>query len=159
MKTIDKPVKSGVWQRRLISGLSWFIALQLFILAPMKFYPGGILGWPSYPEKFVRWGYPAWFSYIIGGAEILAAVLLVLPRRRFLGAVLLVLILTGAVATHIINHDTLSDSIAAPTILILAGVVALTNWPADWRDPLSLSRREPGSERSASQRVTFVERT
>src|SRR5437762_3117690 len=148
MKTIDKPTRSHGW-RRLLTGLSWFIAFELFLFAPFKFYPGGVFGYPSYPEKFVHWGYPAWFSYLIGGAEILAAVLLILPRRRFLGAVLLVLILTGAVATHIINHDTLSDSIAAPLHLVLAGVVALANWPSDWREPLALGRREPVTKRNA----------
>src|SRR6266851_568378 len=83
--------------------------------------------------------------------ELLAAVMLVIPRRRFLGAVLLMFILTGAVATHIINHDSLADSVSAPVHLVLAGVVALACWPADWREPLALGRRGPGSERSASK--------
>jgi uncharacterized membrane protein YphA (DoxX/SURF4 family) len=68
-------------------------------LAPFKFSPVGILGWPSYYVKFVQWGYPAWFSPVVGGVEIVAAVLLLLPRRRFLGAGILVLLMTGAVTT------------------------------------------------------------
>ncbi len=120
--------------RRFLNGLCWFVALELFVFAPFKFYPGGVLNYPSYPEKFVHWGYPAWFSMVVGGLELLAAVLLLFPRRRFLGAVLLVLILTGAVPTHIINRDTLSDSLAAPIHLVFAAIVALANWPADWRD-------------------------
>jgi uncharacterized membrane protein YphA (DoxX/SURF4 family) len=151
MKTIDKPKVSSGWRRRLLTGLSWFVALEFFLFAPFKFYPGAVFGYPSYLEKFVYWGYPAWFSYVVGAGELLAAVLLILPRRRFLGAVLLVLIMTGAVATHIINHNTLSDSIAAPIQLVLAGVVALANWPADWREPFALGRREARSERSAAQ--------
>jgi uncharacterized membrane protein YphA (DoxX/SURF4 family) len=143
--------QTRLWPRRLPTGLSRFIALELFLFAPFKFYPRGILGYPSYPEKFVHWGYPAWFSSVVGGGELLAAVMLVIPRRRFLGAVLLMFILTGAVATHIINHDSLADSVSAPVHLVLAGVVALACWPADWREPLALSRRGPGSERSASQ--------
>jgi uncharacterized membrane protein YphA (DoxX/SURF4 family) len=151
METIDKPKVSSGWRRRLLTGLSWFVALEFFLFAPFKFYPGGVFGYPSYLEKFVHWGYPAWFSYVVGAGELLAAVLLILPRRRFLGAVLLVLIMTGAVATHIINHNTLSDSIAAPIQLVLAGVVALANWPPDWREPFALGRREARSERSAAQ--------
>jgi uncharacterized membrane protein YphA (DoxX/SURF4 family) len=143
--------QTRIFPRRLPTGLSWFIALELFLFAPFKFYPRGILGYPSYPEKFVHWGYPAWFSFVVGGGELLAAMMLVIPRRRFLGAVLLMFILTGAVATHIINHDSLADSVSAPVHLVLAGVVALACWPADWREPLALSRRGPGSERSASQ--------
>jgi uncharacterized membrane protein YphA (DoxX/SURF4 family) len=151
MKTIDKPKMSPEWGRWLLTGLSWFVALEFFLFAPFKFYPGGVFGYPSYLVKFVHWGYPAWFSYIVGAGELLAAVLLILPRRRFLGAVLLVLLMTGAVATHIINHNTLSDSIAAPIQLVLAGVVALANWPADWREPFAAGRREARSERSAPQ--------
>ena len=141
-----------VWQRRLLSGLSWFIAVELFLFAPFKFYPGGVLGYPSYPVKFMHWGYPAWFSFVIGGAELLAAVLLVLRRRRFLGAVLLVLILTGAVTTHLTNHDSLADSWSAPVHLVLAGIVALAYWPTDWREPLAFGRRGEASTPGVSQR-------
>jgi hypothetical protein len=131
------------WGQRVVASLSWFIAVQLFLFAPLKFYPGGLFGQPSYAVKFVRWGYPAWFAMVIGAAEIFAAVMLLRPRRRFLGAVTLVLILTGAIATHVINHDKLSDSIAAPTLLSFAAIIALSNWPAHWTDPLRLSLRQP----------------
>jgi uncharacterized membrane protein YphA (DoxX/SURF4 family) len=140
------------WQQRLLSGLSWFIAGELFLFAPFKFSPVGVLGYPSYPVKFTRWGYPAWFSFVIGGAELLTAVLLVLPRRRFLGAVLLVLILTGAVTTHLTNHDSLADSWSAPVHLVLAGTVALAYWPTDWREPLAFGRRGEAKAPGVSQR-------
>ena len=53
-----------------------------------------------------------------------------------LGAVTLVLVLTGAVTTHIVNHDVWFESVAAPVHLIIMGVIVLANWPADWRDVL-----------------------
>jgi hypothetical protein len=124
------------WGNRLVAGLSWFVAIELFLLAPFKFYPGGLFGQPSYAIKFVRWGYPAWFAMVIGAAEIFAAVMLIRPRRRFLGAAMLVLVLTGAVTTHVINHDAIGDSLAAPTHLVFAAIIALANWPAHWMDPL-----------------------
>ncbi len=123
-------------RQRLIGGLSWFIAAEFFLFAPMKFWPYGVGAYPSYAQKFVNWGYPGWFAMVVGGVEILSAVLLVLPRRRFLGAVLQLFILTGAVTTHIVNRDALGDSVAAPTQLVLAAIVALATWPADWRTPL-----------------------
>jgi uncharacterized membrane protein YphA (DoxX/SURF4 family) len=138
------------WRPRLLTGLCWFIAFELFLFAPFKFYPGGVFGYPSYAVKFVNWGYPAWFAYVVGAAEIVAAILLLLPRRRFLGAVVFAFILTGAVATHIINHDSLADSVSAPVHLILAGIVALATWPADWREPLALGSRRAGSMQGAS---------
>ena len=132
------------WRRRLLTGLCWFIALQLFLFAPFKFSSVGFFGYPSYPDKFVAWGYPAWFSFVVGGWEIFAAVMLVLPRRRFLGAAVLLFLLTGAIATHIINDDSLADSVAAPVVLMLAAIVALTHWPADWRELLAFRKRDPG---------------
>lgn len=123
-------------QRRLITGLSWFLALQLFLFAPMKFYPHGAFGYPSYLEKFAAWGYPAWFTYLIGAAELLAGILLVLPRRRFLGSAIMMFIMPGAIATHIINHDKIGDAVAAPYVLALSTIIALMTWPASWRDPI-----------------------
>jgi uncharacterized membrane protein YphA (DoxX/SURF4 family) len=130
------------WQRRLVTGLCWFIAVQLFLFGPLKFSPVGFFGYPSYPEKFVAWGYPSWFSFVVGACEIFAGVMLILPRRRFLGAAVMLFILAGAIATHIINHDSLTDSIAAPIIFVLSAIVALATWPADWREPFAFGRRE-----------------
>ena len=116
-----------------MTGLCWFLALELFLFAPLKFYPGSLGKWPSYQEKFIHWGYPGWFRMVVGAAELLAAVLLLLPRRRFLGAALMVFILIGAVTTHFVNHDSIGDSISAPIHLTFAFIVALATWPADWR--------------------------
>ena len=138
--------QTRIFPRRLSTGLCWFIAVEFFFLAPFKFSPVGVLGWPSYFVKFVAWGYPAWFSVVIGACELVAAVLLTLPRRRFLGAVILVAILTGAVTTHIVDHDMLADHFTAPIELVLAGIAALTQWPADWREPLKFGPREASSD-------------
>lgn len=138
--------QTRIFPRRLSTGLCWFIAVEFFFFAPFKFSPVGVLEYPSYFEKFVNWGYPAWFSVVIGACELVAAVLLTLPRRRFLGAVMLVAILTGAVTTHIVDHNTLADSIAAPIELVLAGIAALTHWPADWREPLAFGPSSASSD-------------
>ncbi|HEU5369767.1 MAG TPA: DoxX family protein [Ktedonobacterales bacterium] len=141
-----------MWQRRLVTGLAWFVAVAYLFLAPFKFSPVGILGWPSYYVKFVQWGYPAWVSPVVGGVEIFAAVLLLLPRRRFLGAGMLVLLMTGAVTTHLVDHDMLADNFSSPVMLVLVSIVALANWPADWREPLALGRRDEARMPSMSQR-------
>ena len=138
--------QTRIFPHRLSTGLCWFIAVECFFLAPFKFSPVGVLGWPSYYVKFVNWGYPAWFSPFIGACELFGALMLTLPRRRFLGAVMLVAILTGAVTTHIVNHDSLADSIAAPIELVLAVIAALTHWPADWREPLRFGPREASKD-------------
>jgi uncharacterized membrane protein YphA (DoxX/SURF4 family) len=144
--------QTHIWQRRLLTGLAWFVAVAYLFLAPFKFSPVGVLGWPSYYVKFVQWGYPAWVSPVVGGVEIVAAVLLFLPRRRFLGAGILVLLMTGAVTTHIVDHDMLADNFSSPVMLVLVSIVALANWPTDWREPLALGRRGEARVPGMSQR-------
>ncbi|SEG24638.1 DoxX-like family protein [Nonomuraea solani] len=127
-----------VWPRRLMTAVYWFLALQFALGAITKYWPGETFFGPPYSVQFVEWGYPSWMRFVIGTLEGVSAVLLVIPRRRtrFLGATMLAFVLTGAVTTHIINHDVLSESWAAPTHLVIACVIALANWPADWRDLL-----------------------
>ena len=55
--------------------------------------------------------------------------LLALPRRRFAGAALLVVILTGAVITHLANQDPVSESVSAPLYLALVAAVAWATRP------------------------------
>jgi uncharacterized membrane protein YphA (DoxX/SURF4 family) len=133
-------------------GLAWCVAVAYLFLAPFKFSPVGVLGWPSYYVKFVQWGYPAWVSPVVGGVEMVAAVLLLLPRRRFLGAGILVLLMTGAVTTHIVDHDMLADNFSSPVMLVLVSILALANWPADWREPLALGRKGDARMSGVSQR-------
>jgi hypothetical protein len=63
-----------------------------------------VLG-PDYSEKFVEWGFPPNTWFVVGGLELIAAVLLVLPRREssVSGAAMLVLVPPGAVTTHLID--------------------------------------------------------
>ncbi|MFI6291187.1 DoxX family protein [Nonomuraea sp. NPDC050790] len=93
----------------------------------------------------LTWGYPSWMRFVIGTLEGLGAILLMIPSRRtrFLGATTLAFVLAGAVTTHIINHDILAESWAAPTYLVISGIFA----PADWRDLLRAAT--PSAARAA----------
>jgi uncharacterized membrane protein YphA (DoxX/SURF4 family) len=124
------------WRPRLLTGLYWFLALEFAVGAATKFYPGATFFGPPYSVKFVDWGYPSWFRFIVGAGELLAAVLLVIPERRFrfMGAATLVVILVGAVITHIANQDPLAESISAPVHLAITAALAWTSRPANWRE-------------------------
>ena len=119
--------------------LSWFVASEFLLFAPLKLYPGPIGDWGSYPDRFARWGYPSWFSYVVGVTEIVAALLLLSRRTRFGAAVILCVVLEGAIVTHILAHDPLYQSVAAPVQLTLAIVIALSHWPSDWKATFSRS--------------------
>jgi uncharacterized membrane protein YphA (DoxX/SURF4 family) len=125
-----------VWPRRLMTALYWFVALEFALGAVTKYWPGDTFVGPAYSTKFVDWGYPSWMRFVVGGLEGLCAILLVIPNRRtrFVSATVLAFVLTGAATTHIINHDPVTESWAAPTYLVISGILALVNWPADWRD-------------------------
>ena len=131
-------MSSRVWPHRLRTGAYWFVAAEFLVGAVTKFWPGPTFFGPPYSVKFAEWGFPPEFRFLVGALELLSAVMLVVPRRRFrfIASTILVLVLTGAVTTHIVNHDVLSESISAPIHLIIAAIMALANWPANWRELL-----------------------
>jgi uncharacterized membrane protein YphA (DoxX/SURF4 family) len=117
------------WQRTALVALCWLLAVAFAFGGVSKFLPGESFFGEPYADRFVDWGYPAWFRFVVGAGEIVGAVLLVIPRRRFLGAVVLTVILVGAVLTHLVNQDPLAESIAAPLNLVLVGAVLWVSRP------------------------------
>ncbi len=125
-----------VWRQRLLIGLCLLLALEFAVGAVTKFWPGPTFFGPAYSVKFANWGYPSWFRFVIGAGELVAAVLLVIPRRRFrfLASALLVVILVGAVLTHIISQDSLMNSISAPIHLTIMAAIAWASRPEEWSE-------------------------
>jgi hypothetical protein len=121
---------------RVRAGLYGFLGFEFFVGFATKFWPGSTFFGPAYSEKFADWGFHPNMRFVVGGLELIAAVLLVIPRResRFLGAAMLVLVLTGAVTTHLIDDAPFWQGTSAPIHLVIMMIVALANWPADWRD-------------------------
>lgn len=62
---------------------------------------GKLMGSEMSAAGFERWGYPLWFMYVVGLMEVTGAVLLLVPRLASYGALLLGVVMLGAVATHI----------------------------------------------------------
>ncbi|MFI1919690.1 DoxX family protein [Nocardia sp. NPDC020380] len=124
------------WPGWVAAAFLWFLAFEFLMGAITKFWPGPTFFGPAYSVRFPEWGWPAWFRFVVGGLEGGCAVLLALPYReaRFLGAVVLILVLTGAVVTHIINHHGRKESFAAPLHLVIMAIVALATWPPEWMD-------------------------
>lgn len=130
---------------RVVTAVYWIVAAEFLLGAITKFWPGtGPFG-QDYAVKFVDWGYPSSFRFVVGALELAFAVLLVIPRRRarFLGAAGLVFVLTGAVTTHIVNHDPLGESLSAPIHLLITAVIALLNWPDQWQRLLRPWQADP----------------
>ncbi|ASR35605.1 hypothetical protein BAY61_12030 [Prauserella marina] len=136
------------WPTRLGTAAYWIVAMAFLVGAVTKYLPGETFFGPPYSVKFADWGYPPWFRFVVGTLELICAALLVIPdrRTRFAGSAALVLLLTGAVTTHIVNQDALSRSLAAPVNLVIVAVIALVNWPADWRDLLRADKKSPRAD-------------
>jgi uncharacterized membrane protein YphA (DoxX/SURF4 family) len=79
-------------------------------------------------ENWARFGYPLGTLTLVGALEIVCAVLFLIPRTAFFGAVLVAAYLGGAVATHVRISD---PSAIAPAVLGTLAWVGL--WLRDTR--------------------------
>jgi uncharacterized membrane protein YphA (DoxX/SURF4 family) len=80
-----------------------------------------LTGAPALAENFARWGYPQWFLYVTGAIEVVAALLLLVPRTATLGAGLVLGTMVGAVLTHLKAGET--SQVVVPLILLGLGVI------------------------------------
>ena len=61
---------------------------------------------------FERWGYPTWFRVFIGVLEIMGGLLLLIPKVRHFGALILFVIMLGALLTRLYNGTSLDDALS-----------------------------------------------
>jgi uncharacterized membrane protein YphA (DoxX/SURF4 family) len=78
---------------------------------------------PMWERMFARWGYPDHFYLVIGAVEVAAGLALLIPRLAASAAAILVVVMIGAGATHVI-HDELRRLPQIAVILVMLGLVA-----------------------------------
>ena len=66
----------------------------------------GVPGVEFWIRDFARWGYPDWFRMVVGVAELLAFVLLLVPRFAAYGAGIFAVVMLGAIFTHATHGET-----------------------------------------------------
>lgn len=101
----------------------WVICVLLAALFAFAGLPK-VTGDPRAVEGFHKGGFPDWFRLFIGAAEIAGAVGLLVPRLRVWAASGLLIIMIGAVATHLRAGDTFDKVAPAALALLLLAVVA-----------------------------------
>ena len=80
---------------------TWLPAILLILIFARQ-------GWSKFNETsgwalaFRHWGYPDWFRVTIGVLELAAVVLLALGRTAAFGALIILAVMLGAWATHLI---------------------------------------------------------
>ena len=73
-------------------------------------------------DLFAKVGLGQWFRYFTGLLEVTAGIGLLIPRYAFYAAVLLAIVMVGAVIAHV---TVLGGSPAAPIVLfVLVGIIA-----------------------------------
>src|SRR6266852_1548763 len=78
-------------------------------------------GSKAWITRFTAWGYPDHFYLVIGLAEVSGAILLLIPRLTKLGALLLIAVMVGATATHVIHHEPqVATTLLLTALLVLA---------------------------------------
>ena len=98
----------------------------LRVLLAVAFLAAGgskLAGAPAMVEMFQKIGVGQWFRIVTGVLEISGAILLLIPRTTFYGAVLLLLVMVGAVTAEL---TVLHDSPVPPLLLLVLS--AVTAW-------------------------------
>jgi putative oxidoreductase len=116
MSTIVAPTRP-YWSSVALWVVRGLLALAFVAAGGAKLY-----GVPMLVEEFQHIGLGQWFRYVTGGLEIMGAILLLLPRKAALGALLLICIMIGAVITHLFVIG--GSPVPAIVLLALNAVVA-----------------------------------
>jgi uncharacterized membrane protein YphA (DoxX/SURF4 family) len=111
---------------KTINILTWVLQ----IAAALAFLAAGgskLAGAQPMVATFQKIGVGQWFRYLTGFLEVVGAIGLVIPRFAFYGAALLVIVMIGAVITHL---TILGGSPAAPIgLLVITGTIAYVRRP------------------------------
>lgn len=116
---------------------TWLPAILLVLI----FVPQGLAkfddasGWS---RAFRTWGYPDWFRVTIGVLEVLAAVLLIAGRTAALGAIIIIVVMLGGMATHLIFEGGrhMTSEVVPLTLATIVFVIRRKQFSAIWRRDL-----------------------
>ncbi|MEA3204141.1 MAG: putative oxidoreductase [Thermoplasmata archaeon] len=115
---------SAKTRTRLLLALSVLLTLVFLMSGGSKLANAKSAAGLAYDQQFVAWGYPAWARWVVGSAEVLGAVALLLPRTRFFAAAGLTLLMAGATVTHL----RVGEVGYAPFPLVLGLLAATLAW-------------------------------
>ena len=96
------------------------------LLAAMFLFAGStkLLGAEGDIQHFAAWRYPDWFRFVVGSIEVVSAVLLLIPRTAFVGAVGISVTLLWAGYTFLVRVPEESRR-ALPTLVLLVMIAAV----------------------------------
>ena len=77
-------------------------------------------------RAFAQFGLASWMVPVIGVAELLGGLLILVPRTSWLGAGIVVVVMFGAIVTHLTSG--VGSPFGAGVVLALAMVVGILRW-------------------------------
>ncbi len=92
LTTVEKSRRLGYWISSIVLGLL-YVLVGLPKITPI-FLVEAI-------HDFEKWGYSQTFQYFIGGSEFVAGIFLMVPRTSLYAAGYLIIVMIGAIYTHI----------------------------------------------------------
>lgn len=113
-------------ENKLLKAFAGIATWIISILAALVF---AMQGWAKFFSNahwaavFAHWGYPVWFRILIGMAECVAAILILIPRVAAYGAALVIAIMIGAIVTQLCIGD--PHQIVAPAAWIVIAAIIL----------------------------------
>ena len=91
----------------LVSVIRSLIMFSVFIMAMWMLYSGmmKLVPFPGMEESFMAWGYDKWVMQVIGVIELILAIAVFAKPTRRVAFVALMILMSGALYTHIINYE------------------------------------------------------
>ncbi len=85
-------------------------------------------------EEFAAYGLPVWMMYVVGALKVGAALALLIGLGFhilvFPAALIIALLMIGAIAMHVKIHDPLKKSIPAIVLLTLSVIICISSRPS-----------------------------
>lgn len=105
----------------------WIACWTIQVMLAAFFLLAGVMklaGAEQISQEFRNWGYGDTFRLIIGLIESLGGVGLLIPRLAAFCAIGLMLVMGGAVYTHLAADQGLNAALPAMVLILLLGVIA-----------------------------------
>ena len=107
----------------------WVVTLFLM----QAFVPSGyykLLDNSGWTEAFAGWGYSESFRRAVGVAEIIAGLVILVPRVASYGAALMFMIMVGAIGTHFRFGEYMDAYTSELPSLCFSAAIVFARWPS-----------------------------
>ncbi len=106
--------------------VSWVFQVMLAVMFMMMAVPK-LMGTAMIVENFTRWGLPGKIYLVIGAFEMLGAIGLLIPRAAGVAAAGLIMIMMGALYTHLTHGEFPMAAVPTMVMMMLAVVAYIRN--------------------------------